>query len=225
MDFLKVSYTGRIKDGQVVDTTDEKTAKDSNIFDEKRTYVPVPVIVGAEHIIKGLDEALKGMKVGDKKKVEIAPDKGYGAKNPELVRLVPLKHFKQQKMTPFPGMPVEIDGRMGRVQTVAGGRVRVDFNHELAGKTLEYDVKVEAKAKDEKERVEYLVERVFGKADGFSIKTTAKPKKVAVTIPEDAYKDRALLMIKASLAAELFKTLSYAEVTYSEVWKKPDKSA
>ncbi|MFH0861063.1 MAG: FKBP-type peptidyl-prolyl cis-trans isomerase [Candidatus Altiarchaeota archaeon] len=224
MDFLKVSYTGRIKDGPVVDTTDEKTAKDNKIFDEKRIYKPVPVAVGGGHMLEGLDDALKGMKPGDKKKVTVQPEKGYGQKNPELVRLVPLKHFKQQKITPIPGMPIEIDGRTARIQTVAGGRVRVDFNNELAGKTLEYEIKVEEKAKNDSEKIRYLLERAFGKADGFDVKATEKPKKVEITLPDSAYKDRNILLRKASLAADIFKLVDYPKVKFSEVWEKPEKS-
>lgn len=219
MDFVKVTYTAKVKDGDIFDTTDEKVAKDNNIFDEKRTYKPMPIIIGGKQVVEGLDDGLKGMKAGDKKKVEVTPDKGFGKKDPSLVRLVPMKVFKQQKMTPVPGMPIELDGRPARIQTVAGGRVRVDFNHELAGKILIYDIKVEEKAKTDPEKINYLVERNFDKADDFSVKLTGK--ELTVVLPEEAYKDRNLLVKKASLAADIYKFLPVEEIIFTEHWKKP----
>ena len=124
-EFLKIAYTGKTEDGDIFDTTSEEIAKKENIFDEKRNYTLFPVIVGEGAVIKGLDEALEGMKKGEEKTITIPPEKAYGPRNPEFIRIVPLKKFKEQKMTPFPGMPIEIDGRMAKVQTVAGGRVRV----------------------------------------------------------------------------------------------------
>lgn len=221
MDFVKISYTAKVKDGGVFDTTIEDVAKKEKIFDSKRIYKPLPVIVGEKHVVEGLDEALEGMKKCEEKKVEVPPEKAFGQRNPALIRLVPLKLFKQQKMTPIPGMPVEIDGRMARVQTVAGGRVRVDFNHELAGRTVVYDIKVEEEAKTDKEKAAYLVERSFNDSQDFEIKVAGK--KLELTVPEKAYHDKNLLVRKASFAAEAFKYLKMDEILYTEVWKNPEE--
>jgi len=221
MAFIKINYTGRIKDGQVFDSSVEETAKKEGVFDEKRTYAPMPVVVGEGQVIAGLDEALKNLKEGDKKKVEIPPEKGYGKREPSLVRLIPMKVFKQQKINPIPGMPVELDGRSARVQTVAGGRVRVDFNHDLAGKILIYDVEVVSEAKTESEKVNFLLERNFGTSENFNIQTAKKA--LTITLPEKVHRDRSALVMKASFAAEAFKLLNLAEVDYKEVWKSPKK--
>jgi len=219
MDFIKISYTGRVKDGRVFDTTEEKVAKDEKIYDSKRVYKPIPIAVGEKQVVPGLDEALKGVAVGDKKKVEVSPEKGYGQRNPEMVRLVPIKFFKDQDINPIPGLPVEIDGMPARVQTVAGGRVRVDFNSDLAGKTLVYDVEVKAKAGTDEEKVSYLLERSFNNVEDFDVKITGK--KLVLTIPEVAQHDRNLLARKASFSAEAFKHLGFDEVKFEEVWKNP----
>jgi FKBP-type peptidyl-prolyl cis-trans isomerase 2 len=216
--FIKISYTGRLEDGKVFDTTSEKTAKDEGIYDDKRRYAPLLVVVGQGQVIKGLDEALDGMKVGDKKKVDIPSEKAYGKKNPELVRIVPLSKFKEQKMTPFPGMPLEIDGRIAHVQTVAGGRVRVDFNHELAGRTLTFEVKVEEEAESDEDKIKFLLERDFESPDGFEFKR--KGDELTMTIPDRAYKDRNALLRKAAFSAESFQYLGLTKITFSEVWEK-----
>lgn len=219
MRFLKIDYTAQIMDGQVFDTTDAKKAKETGVFDEKRTYAPAPIIVGEGQVITGLDDALAKAKVGEKQKIEIPPEKAYGQRDPSLLRIVPLKVFKKEKINPMPGMPVELDGKAARVQTVAGGRVRVDFNHDLAGKTLIYDLKVVSESRTDKDKALFLVEKNFDSAEDFNVKVTGK--KVEVELPEKTHRDRALLVRKASLSAELFKFMDVSDVSYTEVWKNP----
>jgi FKBP-type peptidyl-prolyl cis-trans isomerase 2 len=107
MDFLKIEYTASVKDGKVFDTTELEVAKSEKIFDSKRVYRPVPVILGEGQVVKGLDEALAGMKPGEEKTVELVPEKAFGLKDQNMIRLVPVKVFKQQGINPIPGMPVE----------------------------------------------------------------------------------------------------------------------
>jgi FKBP-type peptidyl-prolyl cis-trans isomerase 2 len=223
MDFIKINYTGRVKDGPVFDTTDAETAKKEKLFDSRRAYKPLSVAVGEKQVIEALDEELAGMKVGDKKTVTAAPEKAYGQKNPAYVRLVPVKFFKQEKISPVPGMPVEIDGMRGRVQTFSGGRVRVDFNHELAGKTLVFDVEVVDRAKSEEEKAMCLVERNFESDEGFGVQLSGK--KLTVKLPRKAFHDRNIIARKASFSAEAFKFLEASDVTFQETWENPKVEA
>jgi len=219
--FVKISYTGRIKDGSVFDTTDKETAEKEKIFDEKRVYRPVPVVIGEKQVLPGLDEELKEMKAGEGKEVMLPPEKAYGQKDPNLIRLVPMKAFKQQNMMPIPGMVIELDGRPAKIQTVSGGRVRVDFNAELAGKTLEYKIKIDDEAKTQDQRLKFLIERSFNTLEGFEVRINAR--KVEIVIPEKSYKDRNLLVRKASLVTEIFRFTDVDSVTYAETWKKKKK--
>ena len=219
MDFVRIDYTASIKDGKTFDSTDADTARKENIFDDKRVYKPLPIVVGEGHVVKGLDEILGQMKVGLEKTIEVSPDKAFGERDVSQIRLVPLKVFKQQGINPIPGMPVELDGRMARIQTVAGGRVRVDFNHDLAGKIIVYKIKMVSKSTSDKDKINLLVERSFNEAEDFKINLTGK--KLNLELPEKVCRDKNILYRKASLSAELFKYLSLSEVTYSETWKNP----
>jgi FKBP-type peptidyl-prolyl cis-trans isomerase SlyD len=164
-DIIKVSFTGKEKEsGKVVDTTDEKTAKEAGFPMENRQFKPVVVIVGNGELVKGLDECLMELNVGENKKLEVSPEKGFGERDPKKVSLMALQEFKRRKLTPVPGMVIEADGRYGKVQSVSGGRVRVDFNHELAGKTLDYDVKVEEEFTEASAQVNALLEKFFAQA-------------------------------------------------------------
>ncbi len=219
--FVKISYTARIKDGKIFDTTDEEVAKKENIFDEKRVYGAVPIVVGEGHVIQGLDEALKDMKVDEEREIEIPPEKAYGKRNPNLIRLVPMRVFKQHRINPIPGMPIELDGKVARIQTVAGGRVRVDFNPELAGKTLVYNVKIEEESKTDEDRIKYLIERSFNTCDGFELKIN--DGNLHINIPENSYRDRSILVRKASFVAEAFRFMDIKKITFSEIWEKKEK--
>jgi FKBP-type peptidyl-prolyl cis-trans isomerase 2 len=219
MDFVKINYTGALEDGKVFDTTDAERAKKEGIYEDKRVYKPLTVAVGEEQVIKALDEALAGMAVGEKKTVTCSPEQAYGRRDTSMIRLIPVKFFKQEKLNPIPGMPVEIDGMRGRVQTVSGGRVRVDFNHELAGKTLVFDLEVVEKAEKDEDKIKYLIERSFEDSQDFNIKLEGK--KLEVTLPKKAFHDRNLLVRKATLSADAFKNLGLKEITYIETWENP----
>lgn len=219
--FIKISYTAKLKEeGKVFETTDEEAAKKENIYNKNIIYRPIPVIIGEGHIVKGVDELLGKMKVGTEKQIDVVPKKGFGERDQKLIRMVPRKLFTQQKINPLPGMSVTLDGKSARIQTVSGGRVRVDFNSELAGKSLFYNVKIEEEAKNDKEKVAYLIERSFNSSDNFKI-NLSKPKGLRITIPGDAFKDKNILVRKASLSAEIFKYLDIDKITYEEVWEKP----
>jgi FKBP-type peptidyl-prolyl cis-trans isomerase 2 len=159
---VEVNYTGKtVLDGKVFESTVEKKAIEAGIFSEKAVYKPEVVVVGEGHMLKGLDRALDEMKEGEQRKVVVKPEEGWGQRKPESVRVVPLQQFKEKKIMPFPGLVVEANGMQGRVQSVSGGRVRVDFNHPLAGKELEYELKVERELKQPKEQIEALYGKYF----------------------------------------------------------------
>jgi len=106
-DFVYVDYVGRIKDsGQIFDLTREEVAKKEGVENPNFKYKPVPIIIDAKFVIAGLNDALKEMKVGEKKKVEILPAKSFGERKEELVKIIPLSKFKEQNLDPFPGAVV-----------------------------------------------------------------------------------------------------------------------
>ena len=77
-DRIKVNYTGRLKDGTIFDSSIEEVAKEAEYYDPNRDYEPLGFTVGEGNLIKGFEEGVKGMGVGDKKEVEIPPEEAYG---------------------------------------------------------------------------------------------------------------------------------------------------
>jgi peptidylprolyl isomerase len=89
--------------------------------------------------------------------LEIAPEDGFGSRTEKLIRLVPLNEFRKHNTDPIPGMVVEADNMRGKVMSVSGGRVKVDFNHPLSGKTLIYDIDIKSKIEDVEGKVRAIV--------------------------------------------------------------------
>ena len=126
---------------------------EAGIFDENKTYKAIPIVVGGNHLLPAIEEAIIGLEEGDTKHIEVDSDSAFGPRDPKLIQLVPMKEFKKQGMTPVRGMKITADAGTGKIISVNGGRVKVDFNHELAGKNLEYDVSVVEVIEDDEEKI------------------------------------------------------------------------
>jgi FKBP-type peptidyl-prolyl cis-trans isomerase 2 len=165
-DFVEVDYIGRIKEsGEIFDLTKEDVAKEENVFNPNTKYGPVVFIVGADFLMKGMSEALQGMKVGEKKSVVVTPERAFGQKNMELVKMIPLARFKEQNMDPAPGAIIDVGAMKGTIVSVSGGRVKVDFNHPLAGKTLEYDLEIKSQITDVDRKIKSVAKYFTGLDD------------------------------------------------------------
>lgn len=156
-DFIEIDYIGKVKEtDQIFDITNKEDAKKNNVFNEKAEYGPVKVVIGEKQLVKGLEDFLIGKEIG-KYKVELTAEKAFGKKNPKLMRIIPMNVFVQQNIKPFPGLQLNLDGLIGTVRSVSGGRVIMDFNHPLAGRGIIYEVDVKRIITDAKEKVEIMI--------------------------------------------------------------------
>lgn len=154
--FVEIEYVGRIREsGEIFDLTDAELAKKEGVYNPSARYGPVAIVVGAGHVIRGLDEALEKMKPGESEEIDIEAERAFGQRNPGMIKVFNIGLFKQQR--PVPGQFIELGGVRGRVMSVGGGRVRIDFNHPLAGKALHYEVKVRRLVTKADEKVAGLV--------------------------------------------------------------------
>ena len=215
-EFIKVTYTGKEKDtNEVFDTNNADDAKKAGIFIKERTYKPSLMIVGENQLIKGFEDALIGMKENDKKTIEVPPEKAYGERNAELVKLVPMKAFTENKITPSPGMILDVDGRPVRVQSVSGGRVRLDFNHELAGKTLVFDIFVNERIEKPENIMQALFERLFPEVkEKITVKNSEKETEIIV--PKTAVGVKNYQGRKMFLIQEIKKYLKIENIKMTE---------
>ncbi|WP_120996761.1 FKBP-type peptidyl-prolyl cis-trans isomerase [Stutzerimonas urumqiensis] len=120
-----------LDNGDVVDST----------FDKQ----PATFRVGDGNLLPGFEQALFGLKAGDKRTLDIPPEQGFGQPNPQNVQIMPRQQFEGMELsegllvifndaanTELPGVVRQFDDR----------QVTVDFNHPLAGKSLEFRVEI-----------------------------------------------------------------------------------
>jgi peptidylprolyl isomerase len=131
-DIIRVHYTGSLENGEEFDSTRERG--------------PFTFVVGVGQVVKGFDEAVLGMKAGEKKSVRLAPAKAYGERKQEYVidlpkasmpHLLALKKGMQLKLPLQNGQAVS-----ATVVHVFDDMIRLDANHPMAGKTLRFDIEI-----------------------------------------------------------------------------------
>ncbi|MDO8633859.1 MAG: peptidylprolyl isomerase [archaeon] len=182
-DIVLVEFTGTdTSTNKVFDTTDEKTAKENGLYRENGVFKPIPIVIGSGELIRGLEEELEKMGEGEEKKLAIAPEKAFGVRRKELVFVVSIQEFKKRNINPFPGLVVQLDNGYGKVQSVSGGRVRIDMNSDLAGRTVEYQIKIAGVLKNPLEKAEALAKKFFPLKEG-TVKTKLSGEELEVSLP------------------------------------------
>ena len=131
-DTVKVHYTGKLKSGEVFDSSKERD--------------PLEFKVGSGQLIPGFDQAVEGMEVNEKKTIDIPSEKAYGASNPDLVRNVSQDQLPED-IEPEVGQTLVASGPEGQetrlvVTEVHDEHIVVDANHPLAGKDLVFDLEL-----------------------------------------------------------------------------------
>ncbi len=168
-DVIYIEYVGRLENGEIFDLTDEELAEKEGVRSPRGRYGAVPVVIGEGFVIKGLEQALKAMKVGEEKEVVVPPERGFGKRDSKKIKLVTEKWLEKRNIPPTPGLVVDFGTVKGRIQSVSGGRVRIDFNNPLAGKRLKYKVTVVKRVKGDKNKIAAVTEYFTGKKPGVSI--------------------------------------------------------
>jgi FKBP-type peptidyl-prolyl cis-trans isomerase 2 len=132
-DKIKIDYTGTFDDGAEFDSSSKHGA-------------PLEFEVGSGQVIKGFDDAVVGMQKGDEKTVKISPAEAYGDTNPQLVKKVPravipvnieLKKGMTLGIATPDGMKLPVT-----IRDFNDTELTLDLNHPLAGKTLNFKLKL-----------------------------------------------------------------------------------
>ena len=131
-DKVKVHYQGRLISGETFDSSDGRQ--------------PLEFEVGSGMVIQGFDDGVTGMKVGEKKTINIPVDKAYGAKNPEMIIEYPRSQFPahieleigaQLVMSSGSGQQFQV-----KITEIKDDVVILDANHPLAGEDLIFDLEL-----------------------------------------------------------------------------------
>jgi FKBP-type peptidyl-prolyl cis-trans isomerase 2 len=131
-DTVKIHYTGRLKDG--------------NVFDSSQNRPPLDFVVGNGNVLPGIEEGVTGMVVGDRKTVEILPEAAFGSRSNELVVEI-AKSELPDNFTPTMGQRLQVQRPEGghidlTILDIKEETITFDANHPLAGHTLFFDLEL-----------------------------------------------------------------------------------
>lgn len=221
-DFILINYVAKVKEtGEVFDTNIEEVAKKERLYKEGEIYEPKLVVVGEGWMLKAVDESFPKSKLKKPASIEIPPEKAFGLRDPEKVRLVPLRRLTGRGITPQLGMRIEFDGKLATVRTMGSGRVQLDFNPPLAGKTLIYDVTVQKKVKIELEKIVALIHRRMLAVDVDKFVLRLSKKSVVINVPEEAFYVEGLQLAKRGIATDIQKFFpGITTVKFVEAFKR-----
>jgi peptidylprolyl isomerase len=129
-DTVKVGYTGMLDDGTVFDSSENRD--------------PLEFTIGDGRLIKGFDDAVRGMSIGETKTVRIPAEEAYGPYHKEMTMVVDRQEFPPD-MDPQIGEQLQVRQPSGQtmvvtVSDVTDGNVTLDANHPLAGKDLSFEI-------------------------------------------------------------------------------------
>jgi FKBP-type peptidyl-prolyl cis-trans isomerase 2 len=190
-DFVEILFTGRIKNGEIFDSNIPDDIRKEDSKDEPK---PLIICVGKRMILESLDNFLEGKEIGKCYEISLPPEKAFGERKPEMVKIIPLHIYHQHNLQPRAGMTVNFDRMLARVISVSGGRVLTDFNNPLAGKHVHYKLCIKRKVDDTKEKVNAVL--AFLTHQSFPIEIKENEKKVIVKVPKgldkilELFKDR-----------------------------------
>ena len=131
-DKVRVHYSGRLLDG--------------TLFDSSEGREPLEFTVGAGQMIKGFDAGVQGMRIGDRKTIQIPPEEAYGHRDEEAIIEFPSENVPSD-MTLEPGMQLTLRNQYGQPVPVVVLEVKTDViimdaNHMLAGQELVFEVEL-----------------------------------------------------------------------------------
>ena len=164
-DYVLLEYTATTVPGdedeeRLVDTTSEERAAEEGIDTEEQEFGPRTVEVGGGQLFDEVEDGLVGKEVGDTGEVVVHAENAFGEHDLDDVETVSAKKIDEDDR--YPGAQVNLDGRQGYVETIIGGRARVDFNHPLAGEDVQYDFEIVDVVEDEEEQASSVIEMYAG---------------------------------------------------------------
>ena len=224
--FILINYTAKVKEtNEVFDTTLEEVAKKEHLHKESEIYEPKLVVIGESWVLKALDESLTTMKLNKPQTVEIPPDKAFGPREPDKIKRVPLKHLLAKDIhNPTIGMRIDYNGKMATIRSIGAGRVLLDFNPPLAGRTLVYEVTVDKKLDTNEEKTVALIHRRIPIVEPEKFRFTIQKKTLTIDMPEESFYIEGIQIAKRGVAMDVQRYLpELTEIKFVESFRSEPK--
>ena len=167
-DYVRLEYTAMTvpdeddeeDEEMLVDTTSEERASEEGVDTEEQEFGPRTIAVGEGHLFEEVEDALVGKGVGDTGEVTIPAEDAFGVHDPDEVETVSASKIDEDDR--YPGARVNLEGRQGYIETIIGGRARIDFNHPLAGEDVRYEFEIVDIVDDEEEQIVATIDTYIG---------------------------------------------------------------
>ncbi len=224
-DFILIDYVAKVKEtNEVFDTTKEDVAKKEHLHKEGQIHEPELVVVGEGWVLKALDDALITLELNKPSTVEISPEKGFGQRDPEKIKRVPIKQLYAKEINPVVGARIEYQGKNATIRSIGAGRVLLDFNAPLAGRTLIYDVTITNKLDKIPEKIGALVHRRVPVVEEDKFKLTLNGTDLTIDMPEETFYVEGIQIAKRGIAMDIQKFVpELSETKFVETFKAEPK--
>lgn len=226
---IKIDYTARIADkdptgeeSTVFDTTVEEIAREASIYKPDKVYEPMLVVLGKSWIPKGLENRIQEASVGDTFQTNISSEDAYGPKDPSKIKLVARREFQKLNINPSVGDRITIGSQTGTVLSVTSGRVRMDYNHVLAGHDIDYDITIHEQIEGDDNYIRELIKRRLPGANLEGMEIAIEDTNIIVNVPEHARFFEYVQFAKAEVAKDISEIIpGYETIEFRELFAIP----
>jgi len=230
-DFVLLKMTARTQKGKVFRVSTEEDAKKAGIYEEEKGkqgyYTPEFIIVGKPGFLnEGLTDTIKEMNYFEKKSVRIPPTKAFGKRDPQKIERIGIAKFRKLNEGKNPEYGQDYTnkkGQRGVVSNIMQGKVIIDYNHPLAGQSIDYNLEVVDKIEGFNDKVEYfLISKGIPKEGAVEfIINHAEDKTLEITVPK-MFLFQNLTYLKFGLAMDLQTHMSddIGDVKFIEIYEK-----
>jgi FKBP-type peptidyl-prolyl cis-trans isomerase 2 len=205
---------------EVLDTTNKDLAKESNL-NLKQEYKPLNYVFGAGELLKAVEENIKDLEVSKTKTFVLKKEQAFKDKDPNKIELISINEFKKEKINPQVGLFVNVGNRSGKIISVSGGRVKVDFNPIYAGRDLEYTITINTIISKDQEKIPLLLDKAFYFMPKEQLKLEIKEKDIELEVPLGLPQE--MDYFKQLFSKLVFESTNYENVKFVQKFNKDEK--
>ncbi len=230
-DFVLLKMTARTQKGKIFRVSSEEDAKKAGMYEEEKAqqgyYTPEFVIIGKPGFLnEGLTETVKDMNYFQKKSVKIPPTKAFGKRDPQKIERIGIAKFRKLNDGKNPEYGQDFTnkkGQRGVISNILQGKVIIDYNHPLAGQSIDYNLEIVDKIESFNEKIDYfMISKGIPKENASEfIVNLLKDKTLEITVPKMLLFQN-LTYLKFGLAMDLQTHMGdeIEDVKFIEVYEK-----
>jgi FKBP-type peptidyl-prolyl cis-trans isomerase 2 len=207
---------------EILDTTFKDIAKDNDL-NIKKEYKPLKFIFGTGELLLAVEKNISDLNEGNTKTFVLKKEQAFGQRDPKKIELISLNEFKKENIKPELGLFVNIGNKSGKIISVSGGRVKVDFNPLFAGKDLEYTITLNKIINKDSEKIVALIDKIlyFIPKNQLKYIINEKLKEVEIQLPLGLPKQ--IDYFKQVFSKMVLDSTSFDIVKYSQVFYRNKK--